>query len=495
MEEARQDEKFEIVAKTFSGLEDVLADELTALGAENVEPGLRMVSFCGDKAMLYRANLCLRSALRVLKPIYKFSAADTDELYDIVRGWQWEQVLSPDKTFSIDTTVYSDVFTNSRYVTYRVKDAIADYFSERFGRRPSIRLSAADVRINVHIAGTRVTVSLDSSGEPLNRRGYRVATVEAPLNEVLAAGLILKTGWRGDSDFVDPMCGSGTLLIEAALIAANINPGIFRDHFAFETWDDFDRDLFEEIYNDDSRERPFAHKIYGGDILPAAVAAARANVRNARLGSMIEVEHRALDSWTEPPLEGVMVTNPPYGERLRPDDIHGLYHTLGRMLKFHFTGYHAWVLGYDEDNFREIGLKPSLKYPVLNGNLECSFNEYVIFEGKYDAFRAEGGSVRHTDEPKKRTTPHRMSDREWENETDRYGFNKKKRTGHTEHTEHSERREHRKKSIERKGSFKKPDRPRGFEPRRPAIPPRYGEDEIPRSVRMRPRRKKHENED
>lgn len=431
-------EKFEIVAKTFSGLEDVLRDELISLGAEDVETGLRMVSFRGDKEMLYRANFCLHSALRILKPIYKFSASNPDELYDVVRDYDWDKILSPDKTFSIDSTVYSDEFTHSRYVTYRVKDGIADYFNDKYGRRPSIRIKGADVLINVHISGTRVTISLDSSGEPLYRRGYRVATVEAPLNEVLAAGIILKTGWRGETDFIDPMCGSGTLLIEAALIAANINPGIFRKHFAFEDWPDFDSKLLEEIYDDDSREVPFTHKIYGGDILQAAVAAAKANVKSARLENMIEIECRPLDTWDNPPAEGIMVTNPPYGERLRPDDLRGLYHTLGSMLKRHFCGYHAWVLGYDAENFHEIGLKPSVKYPILNGKLECSLQEYVIFDGKYDEFRAEGGVVRHekrkdSDKPAVR----RMSDREWKRETEQYGFERKQnREQHGSDTRH-----------------------------------------------------------
>ena len=230
------DEQFEIVAKTFRGLEDVLRDELISLGAHDVETGCRMVSFTGDKEMLYKANLCCRTALRILKPIVKFKASNPDELYDAVRDYDWDSLMSPDKTFSIDSTVNSAEFTHSRFVTYRVKDGIVDYFNDKYQRRPSIRLSGADVQLNVHISDDRVTISLDSSGEPLNKRGYRVEQTEAPINEVLAAGIILKTGWRGDCDFVDPMCGSGTFLIEAALIAANINPGVYRQHYAFETW-------------------------------------------------------------------------------------------------------------------------------------------------------------------------------------------------------------------------------------------------------------------
>ena len=227
---------FEMVAKTFRGLEDVLAEELRGLGASDVMPGNRMVSFSGDKAMLYKANMCCRTALRVLKPIYKFRAADSDELYERVRDFDWSTLLSPEKTFAIDTVAFGEEFTHSRFVTYRVKDAVVDWFRDRHGNncRPQVRLDGADINLNVHVAGDEFTISLDSSGESLHRRGYRSVQTDAPINEVLAAGIILISGWRGDVPFVDPMCGSGTFLIEAALIAANINPGVFRKHYAFE---------------------------------------------------------------------------------------------------------------------------------------------------------------------------------------------------------------------------------------------------------------------
>lgn len=250
-------EQMELVAKTFQGLEDVLAEELRQLGAEDVTTGTRMVSFKGDKALMYRANFCCRTALRILKPIHTFTASDADELYRQAKLFDWEQLLSPEKTFAIDSTVYSDDFRHSKFVTYRVKDAIADFFTEKYGKRPSIRLTNADILLNVHIYQDKVTLSLDSSGESLHKRGYRVMQTDAPINEVLAAGLILKTGWHGQSNFIDPMCGSGTFLIEAALIARNINPGVFRSDFAFEHWPDFDQELFDSIYNDDSAEREF----------------------------------------------------------------------------------------------------------------------------------------------------------------------------------------------------------------------------------------------
>lgn len=421
--------KFTMVAKTFQGLEDVLSDELTALGAENVEAGNRMVQFEGDLAMMYKANLCCRTALRILKPIVKFTASNPDELYDAVREIEWEKYMTPESTFSIDSTVSSADFTHSKFVTYRVKDGIADHFNDTCGRRPSIRLQGADIQLNVHISDNRVTISLDSSGEPLSKRGYKVENTEAPINEVLAAGIILKTGWRGECDFVDPMCGSGTFLTEAALIAANINPGIYRESFAFESWEDFDRDLFEEIYNDDSGERDFAYKIYGGDIDANAVKIARKNIKNAKVDNMVELSCKSIEDWIDNAPEGVLVTNPPYGQRINPSNMsaQALYKTIGTCLKKNFEGWHAWIIGLEEGNMQDIGLKPSVKYPLLNGALECTLNEYVMFSGNYNDFRADGGVVKHTapkdDQPKVR----RMSDREWEEDARKYDGKSRKK--------------------------------------------------------------------
>ncbi len=422
MQQMQADEKFEIVAKTFQGLEDVLRDELISLGAEDVEMGRRMVSFTGNLEMLYKANLCLRTAVRVLKPIAKFRAANPDELYDFVRDFDWDKYLTVDKTFSIDSTVNSSEFPHSKFVTYRVKDGIVDYFNDKYQERPSIRLSGADLQLNVHISDDRVTISMDSSGDPLNQRGYRVAQTEAPINEVLAAGIIMKTGWKGDCDFVDPMCGSGTFLIEAALIAANINPGIFRQHYAFETWPDFDKELFGALYNDDSEEREPGCKIYGGDIARAAIDIARRNIEAAGVEEWVSLECKPFADWTEPPMDGILVTNPPYGERLKPADIEGLYKSIGSTLKNYFPGYHAWILGCKEEHFHEIGLKPSVKFPILNGSIECELREYVLFEGAYADFKEAGGSVgnkafNRDAKPKVR----RMTDDEWTSETRKFG--------------------------------------------------------------------------
>ena len=391
-------ETFEMVAKTFQGLEGVLSDELVALGAQDVVQGRRMVSFTGDKEMMYKANFCLRTALRVLKPIYKFTSTDADDLYEQVKQFHWEDIMTESSTFSIDTTVYSESFKHSRFVTYRVKDGIADHFMEQCGKRPSIRLNSPDYQFNVHISGNDVTISLDSSGEPLYKRGWRVAQTDAPINEVLAAGIIKLSGWDGESNFVDPMCGSGTFLIEAALIAANINPGVYRQEYAFQKWPDYDADLFDAIYNDDSGEREFNHKIYGYDILGKAVAASNANIKNAGLTQYIEVERVPLEEQETAPEKGVLITNPPYGERLTSDELPQLYATLGTKLKKVFLGYDCWlIVGSNKELIDNLGLKASLHYPLLNGDIECELREYVIFDGSFDDMRRRGGTIKNTE--------------------------------------------------------------------------------------------------
>lgn len=405
-------DRFDMVAKTFQGLEDVLANELRALGAENVETGKRMVAFSGTLETLYKANLCCRTALRILKPFYKFTALNPDDLYEKTKDFDWSSLMTLDKTFSIDTTAYSEEFTHSRYVTYRIKDAIVDWFKDRYGadKRPGVRLQDADVMINVHISGNEVTLSLDSSGESLHKRGYRVAQTEAPINEVLAAGIILMSGWRGESTFIDPMCGSGTFLVEAALIAANINPGIYRRGFAFEHWKDFDSELLDRLYNDESAERPVACRIIGADISPKAVAIAEANLKSAGVARYVDLSVKPLSKWDEAPLPpGVIVTNPPYGERISAPDMDGLYETIGNKLKRVFTGYTAWIIGYRDEYFRKIGLSASRKIPMFNGSLECELREYIIFDGDKKSFLASGGKLKEVDDRPKE--PRRMRDR------------------------------------------------------------------------------------
>lgn len=382
-------QEFELIAKTFQGLEEVLAQELTELGASNIEIGRRMVSFTGDKAMMYRANFCLRTAIRILKPIKHFTAKTADEVYEAVKSIEWENYLDNMSSFAVDAVVFSNEFRHSKFVAYKVKDAIVDYFREKTGNRPSVRINNPDVSFNIHVAEDQCTLSLDSSGESLHRRGYRQEQVEAPLNEVLAAGMILMTGWRGECDLIDPMCGSGTIPIEAALIARNIAPGVFRKEFGFEKWKDFDQDLFDSIYNDDSQEREFNHKIYGYDNNPKANEIATHNVKAAGVTKDVILKIQPFQQFEQPAEKSIIITNPPYGERISSGDLLDLYQMIGERLKHAFIGNDAWILSYRDECFDQIGLKPSIKIPLFNGALECQFRKYQLFDGKYKAFRSD----------------------------------------------------------------------------------------------------------
>ena len=402
------EQSFEIIAKTFMGLEPVLAKELTQMGAKDVEIGRRMVSFTGDKEMMYRANFQLHTAIRILKPIRHFKAKSADDVYEEIKKIDWTEYLGTEKTFTVDSVVFSEEFRHSKFVSYKVKDAIVDQFREKTGKRPNISVANPDIRLNMHIADDKCTLSLDSSGESLHRRGYRQESVEAPLNEVLAAGMILLSGWQGDTDFIDPMCGSGTLLIEAALIAKNMAPGLFRKEYAFEKWPDFDAELFDAIYNDESLERDFNHKIYGYDIDMKAVNTARMNVKAAGLSDVISVEQQDFKEFTQPQNKSIMITNPPYGERISTPDLMGTYKMIGERLKHQFTGNDAWVLSYREECFEQIGLKPSIKIPLFNGSLECEFRKYQMFDGRLKDFRQEGGIVKTDDEKRQMAEKHRF---------------------------------------------------------------------------------------
>lgn len=410
--------EFKIIAKTFQGLEEVLAKELINLGANNVEIGRRMVAFTGDKEMLYKANFCTRTAVKVLKPIKEFKAKDADEVYEEAKKIDWEKYMDVKSTFLVDSVIFSENFRHSKFVAYRVKDAIADYWREKSGGdRPNVVISNPDLRIHVHIAEDEVTIALDSSGESLHQRGYKTATVQAPLNEVLAAGLIMLTGWDGECDLIDPFCGSGTILIEAALIAQNVYPGVFRKEYAFEKWKDFDADLFDRIYNDDSQEREFDHKIYGYDINRQVVQIATNNVLNAGVKDIVSVEQRDFYEFEQPLDKAIMITNPPYGDRITTDDIFDLYETIGKNLKRNFVGNDAWIISHHEELFDKIGFRPSTKYALFNGSLECEFRKYQIFDGKLKERREEGLDIK-TDEERRRNLkfkPHNKNeDGEWD---------------------------------------------------------------------------------
>ena len=382
------------VAKTLQGLEDVLVTELKKLGAQSVTKGRRAVTFQGNLETLYKANLQVRTALRILRPIATFKARSTDDLYAQAKSIAWDTYMDVNQSFLIETTLYSPVITNSRYATYKVKDAIADYFNEKYGKRPSISVTKPDIYLNLHISDTTCTLSLDSSGEPLFKRGYRVAQTDAPINEVLAAGMLLLAGWDGQSDFMDPMCGSGTLAIEAALIALNIPPGIFRSSFAFEKWKDFDADLWDAVYNDDSGERSFKHTIYASDISRKAIAIAESNAKNAGLGKYIQFTTCSFADLPVQPKPLLMVTNPPYGERLNKGDVDKLYAQIGTILKHKFGGSTAWIISSNLDAFDKVGLKPDVKLHLINGSLPCDFRKYTLFSGKRKEFKSNFASKR-----------------------------------------------------------------------------------------------------
>ena len=385
-------QSFELIAKTFKGLEEVLAGELLELGANDIQIGRRAVYFTGDKALMYKANLALRTASRVLKPICKFKAKNADEVYMAVNRIPWENYMSLSNTFAIDATVYSETFRHSAFLTYRVKDAIVDRFSEQTGKRPSVALTNPDIQINIHVAAEQVTISLDSSGPSLHKRGWREANTEAPINEALAAGLLLLAGWKGQTDLYDPMCGSGTFLIEAAMIALNIAPGLYRSSFAFEKWPDFDRDLFDDIYNDDSAERPFTHHIYGADAAFYCVRAAETNIKRAGLNKYISVRQCRIQDLQPETKDCLVMINPPYGERIKTNqntDVLILYKEMGTALKFRFSGSTAWVISSNEEALKNVGLRPTKRFKVLNGELDCLFCKFDLFAGTQREYKTQ----------------------------------------------------------------------------------------------------------
>lgn len=454
--------EFELIAKTFMGLEPILAQELTQLGANNVQIGRRMVSFTGDKELMYRANFQLHTAIRILKTIKHFKARSAEDVYEAVKQIEWQKYILDGKTFAVDSVVYSEEFRNSRFVTYKVKDAIVDQFREQTGNRPNISVTNPDIRLHIHIAEDNATLCLDSSGESLHRRGYRQESVEAPLNEVLAAGMILMTGWKGECDLIDPMCGSGTIAIEAALIARNISPGVFRKEFAFEKWPDFDADLFDEIYNDDSKEREFEHTIYGYDIDMKAVNTAAINVRAAGLTNEISIEQADFNDFKGHPEKAIMVTNPPYGERISTPNLLAFYKMIGDKLKKNFRDNEAWILSYRQECFEQIRLKPSIKVPLYNGSLECEFRKYSLFDGSYKDFRAEGGVVKTEEEKRQMAEKHRFrKNREFKKRIDEEEENNEQDIRSFKFLSLERRREAERKDNERKRFYRDDKEGRG----------------------------------
>lgn len=377
---------FTMLAKTLFGFEDLLANELIQLGAQDVKQGVRSVSFSGDKGFMYKANLALRTAIKILKPIESFTVRGEQDLYDKVKAMPWEDYLKATGTLAIDATIHSDLFTNSLYIAQKTKDAIVDRFREQTGERPNVDLRFPDLKVNVHIDRQNCTISLDSSGDSLHKRGYKIATNIAPINEVLAAGIIMLSDWDGQSDFMDPMCGSGTILIEAAMIACNIPPNLMRKEFAFERWQDWDVDLFEKIEESLlGKTRDFHHKIIGYDKAPSAVSKAKENIKNAQLEDFIEVKHEDFFKTQKGGHEKLhMVFNPPYGERLNLD-MESFYKDIGDTLKQNYPGTDAWFITSNLDALKHVGLRPSRKIHLFNAKLEARLVKYVMYEGSKKA--------------------------------------------------------------------------------------------------------------
>ncbi|MCK9399800.1 MAG: THUMP domain-containing protein [Bacteroidales bacterium] len=378
-----KDNQMDMIAKTFEGLEEILAKELSDLGAEDIGLLKRGIEFKGDKKLLYMANYNCRTALRILVPVARFRAADEIMLYDGVRSIPWEKYLDFSGKFAIDSVISYSPFTHSGFVSLKAKDAIVDRFRDRFGKRPDVDTVDPDLRINVHLFKEQCTVSIDSSGSSLHLRGYRKASTEAPLNEVLAAGLLLLSGWDRKTPFVDPMCGSGTLLIEAALLAGKVPSGYYRPLFGFEKWKDFDSKLWDIVKRECEEEivEPGV-PLRGYDRDEKAVQACLTNIEQAGVGKFVQVEKADFETGLPPYPRGFLLTNPPYGERIKVDDIKKFYQDLGDVLKKNYAGYTAWLLGSDLEALKFIGLRPSRKIRVMNGPLECRLVKFDLYEGK-----------------------------------------------------------------------------------------------------------------
>ena len=372
-----------LLAKTMHGLEGVLAEELKAIGAQNVQPGRRSVSFEGDKEVLYKANYHCRTALRILMPILAFQARHEDILYRNVVRFNWREYLSLEKTFAIDAVVFSDYFNHSKFLALRTKDAIADHFRRKTGERPNVDTERPDVRLNLHVSGSRCTLSLDSSGDSLHKREYRELGHRAPINEVLAAGMLLLSGWEPGTPLVDPMCGSGTIALEAAMMVCNMAPGHFRSTYGFTGWNDFDFRLWQRIKNE-AREQVkevLTPSIVAADASPKNVNQARKSAINAGLSGAIAFERSDFLKLQPSGEAGTLVMNPPYGERLNEGEAEALYESMGNHLKNAWSGWDAWMISSNKAALKRVGLRASEKHTLFNGSLECKYQKYELYRG------------------------------------------------------------------------------------------------------------------
>ncbi len=375
---------YELVATCMQNLEDQLEQELIDIGANRIRKQKRAIQFSGDLKLLYKANIWLRTALKILKPIYHFKATGPDSLYEEALKLPWESLFPSDKSFSIDFSVHSEDFTHSQFAALKLKDAIVDRFRKVGQKRPNVERDQPDLKFHLHIQGNQVNISIDSSGDPLFKRGYRQERHFAPINECLAAGLILKTGWKGECDFLDPMTGSGTIAIEAALLACNVPPNFARTHFAFENWSDYDQALLSEVLNEaQAAYKPLQVNIFSREVQSNNIRATRVNINAANMRKSINLEQEDFFMAKAPSDSGIIVMNPPYGERLElREGLPDFYSKIGSTLKHEYTNWQAWIISSDFTSFENLGLKPSKKIPVMNGKLECQFRRYDIFEGK-----------------------------------------------------------------------------------------------------------------
>ncbi len=371
----------DLLATTLYGLENELGRELESLGAGSVRIHNRAVSFAGDAAMMYRANYQLRTALRILKPLRSFPAHNEEDIYRGVRDMQWEQYMSPRDLLAVETVLVSGRYRHSGFISQRVKDGIVDRFRVRFGKRPSVDLKNPDLRIHIHLNDTHCSVSLDSSGESLHKRGYRTQPYKAPLNEVLAAGMILLSRWDPEQAFLNPMCGSGTLCIEAGMIARGLPGGYYRNGFGFQKWKDYDPALFESIRRERYLKKQDDFRILACDIAFPAIRAAQQNLATAGLLGKVELLKTSFDSWNTSLKEGVLIMNPPYGERLEESNLQELYRNIGDTLKQKYTGFQAWVLSGNPGAMKHLGLRTGKKLTLYNGPIQCKYHYYDLYEG------------------------------------------------------------------------------------------------------------------
>ena len=389
-----------MIAKTFFGLESILADELIAIGAKKVEPINRAVSFEGDKKLMYKANYLCYTAVRILKPIASFSAKDENELYEQLLKIAWWDYMDVDQTLAINAVVNNSVINHSKFAALKSKDAVVDAFRNKYGRRPDVDVDSPDLRINIHIYKEDCSVSLDSSGGSLHKRGYRTEVDKAPLNEILAAGLIKLSEWNGNTDLLDPMCGSGTLLIEAAMQAYGIPAGYYRKDFGFKHWNDFDQELWGKVCKEAlNNQKDFDHQIIGIDHSGKAISIAKENVKSARFHKDIELRHTSFEELPTPFKKGTIITNPPYGDRLEESDIVALYQMIGNQLKTKYAGFKAWVLSGNLSALKFVGLRPSKKIIVFNGPIECRFAKFEVYEGSRKFSKSDHQINRKNNDP------------------------------------------------------------------------------------------------